>query len=146
MSSEITLLLTRGFGVQSINTSFDAEFASRPAQAECARGTGAHQKVRVRTTPPTPSRPPPGTPPGFLTGTECCQGGHLTLWSGVAAPPRALCELHSGPHVKKIVLRLRSKKAEISKRLWPRNRKNGKRIYSYYGLQTRYAVWRSRSH
>ena len=62
------------------------------------------------------------------------------------APPRALCELHSGPHVKKIVLRLRSKKAEISKRLWPRNRKNGKRIYSYYGLQTRYAVWRSRSH
>ena len=54
MSSEITLLLTRGFGVQSINTSFDAEFASRPAQAECARGTGAHQKVRVRTTPPTP--------------------------------------------------------------------------------------------
>ena len=47
----------------------------------------------------------------------------------MGAPPRALCELHSGPHVKKIVLRLRSKKAEISKRLWPRNRKNGKRIY-----------------
>ena len=151
MSSEITLLLTRGFGVQSINTSFDAEFASRPAQAECARGTGAHQKVRVRTTPPTPSRPPPGTPPGFWSGTEVVElklvrGWNLTLWSGVAAPPRALCELHSGPHVKKIVLRLRSKKAEISKRLWPRNRKNGKRIYSYYGLQTRYAVWRSRSH
>ena len=41
MSSEITLLLTRDFGVQSINTSFDAEFASRPAQAECARGTRA---------------------------------------------------------------------------------------------------------
>ena len=35
----------------------------------------------------------------------------------MGAPPRALCELHSGPHVKKIVLRLRSKKAEISKRL-----------------------------
>ena len=73
MSSEITLLLTRGFGVQSINTSFDAEFASRPAQAECARGTGAHQTVRPRTTPPTPSRPPPGTPPGFWSGTEAGQ-------------------------------------------------------------------------
>ena len=146
MSSEITLLLTRGFGVQSINTSFDAEFASRPAQAECARGTGARQNVRPRATPPTPSRPPPGTPPGFGAELKLVRGWNLTLWSGVAAPPRALCELHSGPHVKKIVLRLRSKKAEISKRLWPRNRKNGKRIYSYYGLQTRYAVWRSRSH
>ena len=73
VSSEITLLLTRGFGVQSINTSFDAEFASRPAQAECARGTGAHQTVRPRTTPPTPSRPPPGTPPGFWSGTEAGQ-------------------------------------------------------------------------
>ena len=64
MSSEITLLLTRGFGVQSINTSFDAEFASRPAQAECARGTGARQNVRPRATPPTPSRPPPDNPAG----------------------------------------------------------------------------------
>ena len=36
-AGEITLLLTRGFGVQSINTSFDADFASRQAQAECAR-------------------------------------------------------------------------------------------------------------
>ena len=149
MSSEITLLLTRGFGVQSINTSFDAEFASRPAQAECARGTGARQNVRPRATPPT-YRPPRGLPQaphrGFGAELKLVRGWNLTLWSGVAAPPRALCELHSGPHVKKIVLRLRSKKAEISKRLWPRNRKNGKRIYSYYGLQTRYAVWRSRSH
>ena len=43
MSSEITLLLTRGFGVQSINTSFDAEFASRPAQAS------GHEEARAST-------------------------------------------------------------------------------------------------
>ena len=146
MSSEITLLLTRGFGVQSINTSFDAEFASRPAQAECAG-----ERVRTKQFDPAPlPRPPRGLPQaphqGFLPVLSEILSVYLTLWSGVGAPPRALCELHSGPHVKKIVLRLRSKKAEISKRLWPRNRKNGKRIYSYYGLQTRYAVWRSRSH
>ena len=73
MSSEITLLLTRGFGVQSINTSFDAEFASRQAQAECARGKRGSQKVGGSHTPPTPSRPPPGTPPGFWSGTEAGQ-------------------------------------------------------------------------
>ena len=97
MSSEITLLLTRGFGVQSINTSFDAEFASRPAQAECARGTGARQNVRPRATPPTPSRPPPGTPPGFLTTLESeILSPYLTLWSGVMGAPPSLSPL-SGP-------------------------------------------------
>lgn len=107
--------------------------------------------MRAKTFDPAPlPRPPRGLPQaphrGFGAELKLVRGWNLTLWSGVGAPPRALCELHSGPHVKKIVLRLRSKKAEISKRLWPRNRKNGKRIYSYYGLQTRYAVWRSRSH
>ena len=73
MSSEITLLLTRGFGVQSINTSFDAEFASRPAQAECARGTGAHQKVRVRTTPPSYSVQDTA---GYNSGIQISRGGY----------------------------------------------------------------------
>ena len=30
--------------------------------------------------------------------------------------------------------------------LWPRNRKNGQTGIFVLGLQTRYAVWRSRSH
>ena len=119
----------------------------RGRQRRSARGAGP----RTKKFDPAPlPRPPRGLPQaphrGFGAELKLVRGWNLTLWSGVGAPPRALCELHSGPHVKKIVLRLRSKKAEISKRLWPRNRKNGKRIYSYYGLQTRYAVWRSRSH
>ena len=115
MSSEITLLLTRGFGVQSINTSFDAEFASRPAQAECARGGPRPKKYEGVPLP----RPPRGLPQaphrGFGAELKLVRGWNLTLWSGVAAPPRALCELHSGPHVKKIVLRLRSRKGRFRK-------------------------------
>ena len=109
-------------------------------------GNGCAPKSSSAHHSPDPLAASPRHPTGVLAVLSEILSVYLTLWSGVAAPPRALCELHSGPHVKKIVLRLRSKKAEISKRLWPRNRKNGKRIYSYYGLQTRYAVWRSRSH
>ena len=119
----------------------------RGRRRRSARGAGPRPKKYEGVPLPRPPRGLPQAPHrGFGAELKLVRGWNLTLWSGVAAPPRALCELHSGPHVKKIVLRLRSKKAEISKRLWPRNRKNGKRIYSYYGLQTRYAVWRSRSH
>ena len=119
----------------------------RGRRRRSARGAGPRPKKYEGVPLPRPPRGLPQAPHrGFGAELKLVRGWNLTLWSGVAAPPRALCELHSGPHVKKIVLRLRSKKAEISKRLWPRNRKNGKLIYSYYGLQTRYAVWRSRSH
>ena len=65
MSSEITLLLTRGFGVQSINTSFDAEFASRQAQAG-ARGAARVTKSMRASHSPDPLAASPRHPTGVL--------------------------------------------------------------------------------